>query len=305
MALELDDAIHELRIELARGKLIAFVGSGVSVQSGLPVWDEFLRLYIEFATQWLTTTSGAASASDWAESAKRELEKNPLVVVEVLSRVLRNNMDLGGTDYADTFSHWMVSLFGQAEPGFLHSLIVQTNYAGIITTNYDLLLERACRSNGLAGMASQSFNGFEAGKVLRALAETRPFIWHIHGTLHGPLGSIVFGHFDYENILRSGQAALRKVLQTIFMTNSILFLGYGASDPHVQHILWDLADSIGSDYLHRSMPRRFIPILRQRWNLVLESHMHNLGIETILFNDFEDYEVLVSSLKNSSERFPT
>src|SRR5262245_41973098 len=46
--LTLEDGVRVLSDELKNGRLIAFVGSGISVESNLPTWDGFLDSFITF-----------------------------------------------------------------------------------------------------------------------------------------------------------------------------------------------------------------------------------------------------------------
>ena len=49
--LTLEQGIKVLSEELQNERLIAFVGSGISVDSGLPTWDGFLDSFIGFCRQ--------------------------------------------------------------------------------------------------------------------------------------------------------------------------------------------------------------------------------------------------------------
>ena len=49
MLIDLDKGIKILSEKLAKQELIIFVGSGISVDSGLPTWEGFLEKFIDMA----------------------------------------------------------------------------------------------------------------------------------------------------------------------------------------------------------------------------------------------------------------
>lgn len=112
----------------------------------------------------------------------------------------------------------------------------QANLAGVITTNYDRLLEDVFPNFEVyVGERSMLF------KTLHRWGE----LYKIHGCCSSP-ATILFTSEDYEQF-RGRQKYLTALLLTLFMEHPIIFVGYSLTDKNIQGILSDILDCIGND----------------------------------------------------------
>lgn len=107
----------------------------------------------------------------------------------------------------------------------LFKSICQNNVSGIITTNYDQLLEE------LSGFNSYIGQGELLSKSTSGVGE----IYKIHGSILKP-NSIVITRQDYDSFDKKSQYLSAKLI-TIFMENPIFFIGYSIQDKNIIGLL--------------------------------------------------------------------
>lgn len=107
-----------------------------------------------------------------------------------------------------------------------YRLLKKINIEGIITTNWDLLLEKTFPEfNVFIGQDKLIFNNsIDIGEIYK-----------IHGCISKP-NSLVVTHNDYEQF-HSKNPYLAAKLLTIFMEHPIIFLGYNIGDSNIHSIL--------------------------------------------------------------------
>ena len=132
----------------------------------------------------------------------------------------------------------------KAEELALLKAISSKSLAGIITTNYDCLLER--ETDGYKSFVGQEELVFSA---IQGWAE----IYKIHGSITNP-GSIVITESDYQHFMEYCPYLASK-LMTIFMEYPIIFIGYSLSDPNVRIILQSIVKCLTKENLERLQDR--------------------------------------------------
>jgi len=118
--------------------------------------------------------------------------------------------------------------------------------SGIITTNYDNLLEKLMPDYKVyVGQEELLFS------PLQGIGE----LYKIHGTLASP-SSIVINEDDYVNF-DNKNAYLASKLLTIFLEHPIIFMGYSIEDKNVQNILRAIIDCLPQEKLLQLSDRLF------------------------------------------------
>lgn len=124
---------------------------------------------------------------------------------------------------------------------------------GVITTNYDCLMERIFKNykyNKVIGQEELIFS------PITGVSE----IYKIHGCCTSP-SSIVINERDYEKFNERNAYLVAKLL-TIFLEHPIIFIGYSISDANIREILTSIAKCLPKEKLEL-LKDRFIFI---EWN---------------------------------------
>lgn len=307
--LTLDQGVEVLSDELSSGRLIAFVGSGISVDSGLPTWDGFLDSFIVFCRDVKNEYGkGSADAIEGIlpdtllANAELERSKRPAHVALVLKDALMRAPDNLRSNIQRDFQKWFYRSFDRAEPNEKHHQIVSTNYPYILTSNYDLLLEQAQKPIG-APYSTLSLLS-EKERVASAFYLRQPAIIHVHGTYEDALfDKIVFTARDYIEVVKKRYPGSSFLLQSLFLNYSTVFFGYGASDPHLEDLMEEL-----SYYLDfkadANLPKNYLVVRKDKvaQGGVYEKFKSYIRTELIAIETLQDYNTLLWKLKSFAPR---
>lgn len=208
----------ELIDSVRRGNVSVFVGSGLSVGSGLPSWYRLiseltLRIGYELPPEkWVT-------AETLIDAAQAYINNQGL---HSLVSFLKDKLDTTGK-----------------QPTSAHLALARLPISLLFTANYDDLLERACR---------------EVGKRIQVVARDTdiPFMRRDSNTvnlvkLYGDLDqpdTIVLGREQYEPFFLQ-KAQMIKLLETELGRSDMLYLGWSHSDPHFNLIFGELLNRFG------------------------------------------------------------
>jgi hypothetical protein len=214
----------QIPLKLARAirsrKCILFAGSGLSSAAGYPTWGEMvLRLVAE----------GREVPGAKVQGLDELEEKKDWFTLADFARSTLTPYDFGEV---------LTEMFGYTgKPSRAHKLIARTDFRGIITTNYDRLLEitMARVRNFLPNTFTT--NGIDAMAV--ALFSSPMFIYKMHGDIGEP-SSIVLTASDYDRMILFSPHS-RSFLHGAMLNYTLLFVGYSLSDPDFQLVLRELS----------------------------------------------------------------
>ena len=220
----------------------------------LPNWEELLR---HFASQVhpgnplaLEIFTNKAADKGWpAVSSLIEAEFNAIWLTSPDYEAQRKKHEQAVKAGISPFKLEIAAYFRSAvkttgDPHLLDELSCLTNVAkrsvaGVITTNYDLLLEDVFKGYAtFVGQEQLLFGGTQG------ISE----IYKIHGCCTQP-DSIVINAGDYQNFERRNAYLAAKLL-TVFVEHPIIFIGYSLSDPNIQSILTAIIDCLSEKNLH-------------------------------------------------------
>lgn len=170
------------------------------------------------------------------------------------------------------------------------ALLEKANIDGVITTNWDCLIESIYpKFTTFIGQ-----DGLIAGRS-HGIAE----IYKIHGCSSAP-NSLVLTSEDYAEYRRKNPYLSSKLL-TIFIERPVIFLGYSLTDPHISDILEDIIECF---------PEKSLEFLRDKlifveWHkeldepTITDSVIHKrIPVKLLRVNNFvELYEVLSETKK--------
>ncbi len=112
----------------------------------------------------------------------------------------------------------------------------QVNVDGIITTNWDLLLEEIFPEYRV-------FVGQD--ELLFSNPQSIAEIYKIHGSCNSP-ESLVLTKSDYE-LFKERNPYLAAKLITIFIEHPIFFIGYSVNDPHISDLIFSIASCLNEE----------------------------------------------------------
>ncbi|MCK4733701.1 MAG: SIR2 family protein [Methanophagales archaeon] len=236
---------------LISDKCILFVGSGLSSQvrrsndQPLPTWKELLFELL-----------------DWGIAKKVRFWGDP---VDIKQMIEKGNLLMAAQELQDRIStakigEFLNFVFGDksVRPSIAHRLLPHIAFRGILTTNYDSLIE---------GAYAIENNGRIPSVFTQEDLLTRPsplhrddfFIFKLHGHFDRP-STIILGSRDYQDLLFR-TPGYRQFLETLFSTHTIVFIGFGANDPDLDNIL----DRLSSIY-SRTLDKHYILLPSGRLN---------------------------------------
>ncbi|MCG4456506.1 SIR2 family protein [Erysipelothrix rhusiopathiae] len=165
--------------------------------------------------------------------------------------------------------------------------ITSKSIGGIVTTNYDQLLENHLFPSfspivGKENLLTSELIGIDQ-------------IYKIHGCVSSP-NKMVLNYEDYEDYLKKEPYLAAKLL-TIFVEHPVIFMGYSLTDPNVVNLLKMITDCLNSEQL-KLLSNRLILI---EWDSALTNteysiethHLHGIQLIKIALSNYElVYDVL-------------
>ncbi|MEH6782203.1 MAG: SIR2 family protein [Rhodoglobus sp.] len=227
---ELGPALIKKAQELAafarEGKLVPFMGAGVSVSAGGPSWSELIQ----------QLASGIEMSESETESLTRAnrsaLDQAAYLRERYLDRARESDVESGAEDFGVAIAAAVsVERYGLA-PALLASL--RTEQA--ITLNYDDLFERA---------ASDAKDPRTVIPGATSKTVSNKWLLKLHGSVDDP-ASIVLTRDDYLGY-NTTREALSAIVKANLITHHLMFVGFGLADDHFHQIIHDVRQSLPSD----------------------------------------------------------
>jgi hypothetical protein len=224
-------------------RCVLFAGAGLSAQAAtedgvhLPTWGVLLEWMID----WCIENRVDLPLSDKEELLDILKRKRFLVVAQELQQRLGSRLNACLIDVLHS---------GRIRPSEAHRLISKTDWVAALTSNYDGLIEGAYALES-GGIVPPVLSQEGIGSALNFLRNERFFIFKLHGDLNIP-GSIILGDRDYSQLLYLN-SSYRSLLETIFATYTVLFVGFGGDDPDLNAI----TDRLSAIY-ERSIGQHFL-----------------------------------------------
>ncbi len=294
---DLTEGIAQLTQLLKQDKLIIFAGSGMSVPSGLPTWEGFLENFIVFCEDLTKTYKKHGIDKIFTKELFVDARKNKIKYPGQVASVLKNKFkELPSrlhSNVKDEYTDWFAQSFGPFDHNPYHELIVKSKFQYILTSNYDLLFEAAAKRTGKL-YSSLSFH--ENTALAEALYIEDPAIIHIHGKYNNvKMDNIIFTSDDYFNIIKKKYPAFSFAMHSLLTRYSTLFVGYGASDPHLEDLMEELSQYFDYQKGYK-LPKNYLVLPRRKANVVKKEFKKNMGTSIILIDDYNDYNLLLTEL---------
>lgn len=199
---------------LARAdRLVLFMGAGTGIGAGLPTWRELLR-----------DLAGRAGVNH-QEQLDELLSLDPRDAGLVLNKKLRDK----GCELVEEIR----SLVDKPKVSLLHQLLASLPVTEAVTTNYDVLFERAWDGAGRSHVVLPG----------QSARDAPAWLLHLHGSINDP-GRIVLSRDDYLRFEGEG-TALAGLVQAMLLTRHVLFVGYSLSDDNFHRLVHQVRGVVG------------------------------------------------------------
>ena len=212
--------MERLRQVLAQDDTVLFIGSGISLWSGLPLWSKLIDELADFIDK----------AGGKADLIRDEARRGDLLQAASYGFDKLTKHQIG--DFIRSACR-----FGIAKPHEIHRKIVSLGPRCFVTTNYDNLIEEGLR-------LWQPDRFFRPPVTNRHLTETAEivharaidFVFKPHGDA-ADSDSIVLTREQYRQLLPGGerQAALESV-KMLLASRPVVYLGFGLRDPDFMYV---------------------------------------------------------------------
>ncbi len=273
---------ESLVIELAARRCVLFLGAGASASATRfdsstahpPSWPSFLRI--------LYDRSNRASAADLQVALDLLENKQYLESAEILRST--------GL-YAADYNRLIGTTFERYRPTEVHRVIEVLDQKIVVTTNFDTLYEDHCRQ-GDASHGYSVIHYYDDGLVARMRSPKR-LILKVHGSVTVP-EKTVLSKSDYFKA-RASYSGFYKTLESLFLTHTLLFIGYSVTDPDIQLLLENTTITAPSDHPHYAlMAQGLHPALRNAFK-------RTYNIEILEFDPANNYEQFLISLQDLAD----
>jgi len=253
--------------EIVDGRVILFVGSGVSAGVGLPRWSGLI--------------GHLGEELGYEEEVFSSLSNS----FPSLAQFYRNEKGSIGT-----LRDWMQREWTVPDDKLLsfsaHQSIFELGFQLVYTTNYDDLLERSFELRG------KKINKIVNVRDMPGIDYNAPTIVKFHGDLADD-NSLVLSENDYFDRL-AFSSPLDLKLQADALGRTILFVGYSLSDINMRLMLYRIKSLWRASGFEAVRPRSYI--FMPRPNAAQESVVESWGIEPIIGDRGDDVEALTSFL---------
>ena len=244
---------------------VFFVGAGISTEAGLPNWVDLITNLIQLASKqpWC----GEDKIKEYTKLLK---EGNNFLL---LAEELKSEMN-------KTFYDYIESVFGKpnikATPTMESILSIESNM--ILTSNYDRIIENTYTK--LNGYSPPTFTYSQSREIANNYWKEKFFILKAHGDAFSDVQGIILSQRDYRKTLYR-EIGYKSILQSIFSTKSVFFVGTSMTDPEFNLLL---------DYLHESYsgggPTHYLLISSEKANPIIQKRFfEDFNIQTIIYEN--------------------
>lgn len=237
---------HPILKALNSGKLIIFVGAGMSVHLGLPSWREFAIRYLEIIYKNSQTTSMNFKTK---EGLKAEDTKKILSLCEYIGK--KNLLDKQLEGY---YKSWFETDKSKVLNGRLYEKLYRLN-AIYLTTNYDNALDLIAEDGPIVGNNGDESKTTDIGdkKVYYDISEFTNEILkpqnviHVHGSVKD-ISTMIISYGDYikryglnGNLRENKRDFYSDFMMEIFSQKDyvVLFMGYGLEEIEILQFLFE------------------------------------------------------------------
>ena len=210
---------------MQKGKCVAFVGAGFSRVCGMPDWSGLIGRLLDFGARWLDDEGLSLARAAFSSG---DLPMASSLLKEALGPALTNEC------LHEIFGAAAFNRCPEDDRKTIRrrmSDLVRSSWAGIITTNYDELIEQAFDYSALGtewvNVVKIHGDKIRLPEALAAQGQGKLFFVKLHGSLSGPNVVLTTEEYD-ESYLRTPQ--IGAFLQAVMLQYHVIFIGCSLED---------------------------------------------------------------------------
>jgi len=278
---EIPDIRSDIYDAAVQGKLIVFIGAGVSKIVGCPLWQEFARLMLKDLYE--------RECINYYEFKNLKINQDSRKLLSICKKIYKEkNIEL--LDFKPIFQ-------GTKDKKRKYGKIYEDLYAFnaiYLTTNYDIFLDQVLNnllnSSNSTKNDKNSINLNEIGdyskiKIINEKSELLTSnlnyknILHLHGSVENSK-TMIISIADYLRHYEKGHE-ISILLEEIFQNFTVLFVGYGLDEYEVMEFLLSSAKNVKRELKHFML----YPAFNSEKNLLKfqDNYYAELGVELIPF----------------------
>ncbi len=294
--------VEKLREALRRGRLTLVCGAGVSVEAGIPAWEDLLIRLLGTMMERISKDHSLAVERKTATEFQQRHGASSLI----LGKYLKNNL---GRDFQ---SEMRDALYASkpTKSNIIDSVVRLSRpqrdsmpLDSIITFNFDCLIEENLTANSISNKPIFS-------ESIKHGSQELP-IYHVQGYLPrtGRIPEsmeLVFSEDAYHNQFIDPFSWSNLILLNKLTQNTCLFIGVSLTDPNMRRLL-DVAwrknpDKEKSHYIVKRFPQSSErDVLDEVSKLLEEQDANALGLNVVWINEYSELTSVLNDIAARNE----
>ncbi|WEI91850.1 SIR2 family protein [Enterococcus casseliflavus] len=302
--------IEHVRQAYKNNDLVLFLGAGVSIDSGIPLWSDLVK---KLLIQMIIKRSGNKELTSeeidmLSELAYNNKEDSPLTQMRYIRSAFEDH------EYYrlvhDVLYSKPLSKNNKVLDAIIKIAAPQYSNAGlksIITYNFDDLIEQKFKEKEF------EYNSIYQEENMVAIDKLN--IYHVHGYLPSNWSkeesaiNLIFSEEDYHRVYRDSFSWSNLTQINALRDNTCLFIGCSLTDPNLRRLL-DVSTRNKESARHYAILRKnivgtadaehksLLKIYQSIDDNIREAYFQELGINIIWVNSFEEIPDIILKLKN-------
>lgn len=254
-----DEFIETFSNSLYNSRGVYFIGSGISVPSGLPDWKRLMEKFVkEIGIDKVENTDDLPLLAQYYINEKSKVDLYKAINTDFIKK----------------------------KPNDYHNLFKITNIKTIWTTNYDDLLEKTFTNNcEVKILDSEVFTFLEDNEKIEIIK--------VHGSIKHKIKDLVITQSDYEDFFINKPIIVQR-LKVDLLQKSFVFMGYNYGDPNIQNILTEVR-RLKSD---KNKIRHYILLKNktdQKFNLWCKN-LERYNVFPVIYEEHSDLEEIIKKI---------
>lgn len=250
--------ISNIRKAIDNNKLVVFAGAGISVDAGVPKWSELIKVMKK-------EINVSENETDYLKIAQLYYnERQQKEYIDKIRSVLNHK---------------------KVQSNEIHEEIFKLNPNGILTTNYDDLLDQVIEKEALPYSIVTRDKDFP-------YAINNNLLVKVHGDLNNT--DIVLKEDDYLNYSTT-HPLIESFIKSVFSNKLVMFVGYSYSDYNLKHIIKNVKTILGNNY-------QYSYLLTTDKN-ISEAQKNYFKLNGIILVNYSEFEKEILSFLNGNNYY--